>query len=109
MIEDLFSGGEEGAKRSLEEIKEKILHYEDAFYKIMTLSEDEVDYRIFRVMSKKLKEQLGEEANKIKERILEATYNYCTDTVNDVFKTYNNMQDKIMHDPINEKELVESK
>jgi len=42
-------------------------------------------------MSKKLKEQLGEEANKIKERILEATYNYCTDTVNDVFKTYNNM------------------
>ncbi len=78
-------------KRSLEEIKEKILHYEDAFYKIMTLSEDEVNFRIFRVMSKKLKEQLGEEANKIKERILEATYNYCTDTVNDVFKTYNNM------------------
>lgn len=56
MIEDLFSGGENGEKRSLEEIKEKILHYEDAFYKIMTLSEDEVNFRIFRVMSKKLKE-----------------------------------------------------
>ena len=69
MIEDLFSGGENGSKRSLDEIKEKILHYEDAFYKIMTLSEDEVNFRIFRVMSKKLKEQLGEEANKIKERI----------------------------------------
>jgi hypothetical protein len=39
-----------------EEIKDKIMHYEDAHYKIMTLSEDEVNFRIFRVMSKKIKE-----------------------------------------------------
>jgi hypothetical protein len=56
LIDDLFSGGEEGKKRTLEEIKDKILHYEDAHYKIMTLSEDEVNFRIFRVMSKKIKE-----------------------------------------------------
>ena len=30
---------------------------------------------------KKLKQQLGDEANKIKERILEETYNWCVQTV----------------------------
>jgi len=65
----------------------------------MTLSEDDVDFKIFRVMTKKLKAGLGDEANKIKEKILDETYKYCTDTVSDVYKTYVDMQNKIMHDP----------
>lgn len=75
----------------------------------MTLSEDEVDFRIFRVMAKKLKDELGDAAMKHKDRILDATYNHCTETVATVFKTYNEMQETIVHDPINEKELIASK
>ena len=75
----------------------------------MTLSEDEVDFRIFRVISKKLKEELGDQANKIKDRILEATYNYCTETVAEVNATYIDMEQKIKHIPENERELINTK
>lgn len=37
--------------------------------------------------------------------ILDATYKYCTDTVNSVFASYNDMKDKITHDPQDEKDL----
>lgn len=84
LIDDLFKGGEDGAKKPLEEIREKVLHYEKAYYEIMTLSEDEVNYKIFRVMAKKFKNELSEQASKIKEKILDATYKYCVDTVNEV-------------------------
>lgn len=50
----------------------------------MTLSEDEVNFRIFRVMAKKFKNDLSDQASKHKERILDATYKYCVDTVNEV-------------------------
>jgi len=91
LIDDLFKGGEEGQKKTLEEIEEQVLHFDRAHYEIMTLTEDEVDFRIFRVMTKKLKNELGEQANKIKDRILEATYNYCVETVTNVNNTYAEM------------------
>jgi hypothetical protein len=37
----------------------------------MTLSEDEVNFRIFRVIAKNLKNELGDKANQIKDKILE--------------------------------------
>lgn len=56
LIDDLFKGGEDGQKRSLEEIKEKIDYFEQAHYDIMTLSQDEVDFRVFQVVCKKMKQ-----------------------------------------------------
>jgi hypothetical protein len=109
LIDDLFKGGEKGVKVPLAEIKAQIEHYDKAYYEINTLSEDEVDFRIFRVMSKKLKTQLGDKALEWKNMILDATYNFCTESVANVFKIYNEMQEKILHDPINEKELIASK
>lgn len=109
LIDDLFKGGENGEKKPLEDIKEQITHYDDAYYNIMTLSEDEIDFRIFRVMAKKMKNDLGDQASKIKDRILDATYNYCTETVTEVFKTYNDMEQKITHEPADEKELIMTK
>lgn len=50
----------------------------------MTLSEDEVNFDILRVITKKLKNELADQAQKLKERILEATYQYCNDTVADI-------------------------
>ena len=75
----------------------------------MTLSEDEVNFRIFRVIAKNLKNELGDKANQIKDKILEQTYKYCTTTVDSVNQTYRDMQAKITHDPVDEKELVASK
>ena len=109
LVDDLFKGAEDGGKVPLEEIKAQIEHYDKAHYEIMTLSEDEVDFRIFRVMSKKLKSQLGDKAMEWKTMILDATYSFCTESVANVFKIYNEMQEKILHDPINEKELIASK
>jgi hypothetical protein len=72
LINDLFGDGTEAhPKKTLEEIKEQILHYEQAHYEIMTLSEDEVNFRIFRVIAKNLKNELGDKANQIKDKILE--------------------------------------
>lgn len=109
LVDDLFKGGEDGAKKSLEEIEEQVKHYEQAFYEIMTLSEDEVDFKIFRIMSKKMKSDLGEQATKIKDRILEATYQYCTETVAEVYKTYTEMEQSITHEPVDERELINTK
>jgi hypothetical protein len=112
-ISDLFKAVDEETnetyKKPLEDIKVQIEHYEQAHYEIMTLSEDEVDFRIFRVMAKEMKRDLGDQAMKHKERILDATYNYCTETVASVLKTYYEMKATIDHDPINEKELIASK
>ena len=94
LINDLFKGGEGGKKKPLADIRKEIQHYEKAHYEIMTLSEDDVDFKIFRVMTRTLKQGLGDAANKIKERILDETYKYCTDTVSEVYKTYVDMQNK---------------
>jgi hypothetical protein len=108
LVKDLFKGGEDGGKRSLEAIREKILHYEQAYYDIMTCSEDIVSFRVFGVVCKKLKQQLGDEANKTKERILEETYNWCVQTVERVTQDYENMQEAVEHDPQDEQDLVET-
>ena len=65
----------------------------------MTLSEDAVNFKIYRVNTKKMKDDLGDQANKIKEKILEATYNYCNESIANVNKVYMDMQDRISHDP----------
>ena len=75
----------------------------------MTLSEDEVNFNILRVITKKLKNELADQALKLKDRILEATYQYCNDTVADIQKSYKLMQTRISHDPQNERELIETK
>jgi hypothetical protein len=43
------------------------------------------------------------------DKIIEATYNYCVETVNQVNRTYNEMKTKINYEPTNEKELVETR
>jgi len=110
LIDELFKAGEnKDEKVPLETIREKVQHYDQAHYEIMTLAEDEVNFKIFRVVTKKLKQELGDQANKIKEKILEATYNYCRESVAEVQKTYNTMIHNILHEPQNERELIQTK
>lgn len=112
-INDLFKAVNEETnevyKKPMEDIKKEIEHFEQAHYEIMTLAEDEVDFRVFRAMTKKMKDELGEQAIKHRDRILDETYKYCTDTVSQVNQTYVEMLSSIKHEPINEKELIASK
>jgi len=74
----------------------------------MTLSQDEVDFRVFQVVCKKMKQELGDKANQIKDLILTETYKYCNKTVADCEATFTDMQKKIEHDPQSERELVDT-
>lgn len=95
----------EKLRERCERIRVKAAHYEQAYYDIMTCSEDEVDFKVFRVMAHKLKSVLGHAADKIKKAILDRTYKYCTDTVTSVAFKYKEMIDNINHEPADEKEL----
>ena len=57
LIKDLFKGPD--GKKPLEEIRDQAQHYHQAHYEIMTLREDVVNFKIYRVVTKKMKEELG--------------------------------------------------
>jgi dynein heavy chain len=102
LIKDLF--GE--SKAAIKDIRDQIKHYDDAYMAILNLSNDVVDYPMFRVMTAKMKEQLSHQANKIKETLLENVYTYCKKTVEKIFQAYEHMNKVIMTEPTNERELV---
>ena len=61
MVDSLFKKGEnKEEKATLAEIKEQATHFENAYMEIMTLAEDEVNFKLFRVITKKLKNELAE-------------------------------------------------
>jgi translation initiation factor 2 beta subunit (eIF-2beta)/eIF-5 len=105
LIDGLFLG----EKKSLEEIKEQIAHYDQAYKEIMTCSEDDINFNIFKVVTKKLKNELGDQAAKIRDKILEATYNWCNENTIEIRKTFTVMIQKIDHDPANERELIDTR
>jgi hypothetical protein len=106
LVDDLFKGGEDGAKKPLADIKEAILHYQQAHYEIMTLAENTVNLKIYRVNTQKMKKDLGDQALKIKNQILESAYAYCNESIGEINRVYMEMSEKISHDPLNEKELI---
>lgn len=90
----------------MKDLRERIQHYDTAFNKIQNLSNDIVDFPLFRVMAAKIKEQLSNQAAKIKDKLLENVYNYCKKTVEKIFQTYDQMNKTITTEPNNERELV---
>jgi hypothetical protein len=110
MVDNLFkTGPNKDEKVSLQEIKDQITHYDDAYYTIMTLSEDDVKMKLFQVATTKLKFELSDQANKCKDKILDATWNYCLSSTKDCQKQYQDLINSIMKDPVNEVEYVETK
>ena len=96
--------GEE--KASLGELRSRIEHYRKAHQEILNLSNDVVDYPLFRVMAQNMKQNLASQAEKIKKKLLEGVYKYCNKSVDHIYKTYEDMNKQIMQDPNNERELV---
>jgi len=94
-------------KKPIEEIREELEFYEKTYFDICNTSNDYVDFPIFKIEAKSLKEKLAEQAQKIKNSILEATHNYCIKTVSDVLDEYKFMKEKIGTDPKDEEILVE--
>lgn len=56
LIKELFKGGE---KAPLHKLREAVTHYDKAEYEILTLANDIVDFPLFRVMTKEMKDGLG--------------------------------------------------
>ena len=56
LIKDLFRGEE---KASLEELRQEITHYDKASNAILNLSNDVVDFPLFRVMAQNMKQNLS--------------------------------------------------
>jgi hypothetical protein len=106
LVKELFNGEE---KASIKELREKIMHYDNAYNEILNLSNDVMDFPLFRVMAGKMKEQLAQQALKIKEKLLESVYDWCKRSVDKIYNTYEEMNKAIMKEPTNERELVDTR
>ncbi len=104
LVKELF-GGEQ--KAPLKELRERIKHFDTAYTEILNLSNDVVDFPLFRVMAAKMKESLSHQALKIRNKLLENVYDYCKKTVEKIFQTYEKMETTIKTEPANERELVQ--
>jgi len=95
------------SKASTQKIMETIGHYEKAHEEILNLSNDVVDFPLFRVQAGELKKQLAKQAGKIRDKLLQSLKEWCKGTTDEIEDTYNKMSEKIMIDPKDERTLVE--
>ena len=56
-----------------------------------------------------MKTNLSKSAQKIKDKLLQAVYKYCNQTVIHIHESYENMNKLILTEPTNEKELVQTR
>ena len=97
----------EKGKAPYEEIHKMITEYHIAEYEILNISNDNIDFTMFRVLAQKIKSELYNQCHAIKTKLLEAVDQWCKDSVNHIQTTYSDMGEKIKNPPQNEKELVE--
>lgn len=86
-------------KAPLEELRERIKHFDQAHYDILNLSNDIIDFPLFRVMAQSMKSGLARQAEKIKEKLLEGVNKFCQESVKKISETYKEMSNLIMAEP----------
>jgi len=64
--------GEASEKAHIDKLREAIAHYDKAYYDILNLSNDVVDFPLVRVMAGALKKKLADKCFSIRESLLEA-------------------------------------
>lgn len=96
-------------KASIEVIHEEILKYHVAADEIQKISNNIMDYPMFRVQAQKIKEKLYNAAINIRKSLLDELSNWCNSTVLHIENTYEDMAVKISTVPMNERELVQLK
>ena len=94
-------------KVPIEEIRTALEYYEDTYANILNTSNDYIDFPIFKIEAKHLKENLSEQTDRIMQAILEATHKWCIKTVDEVLEEYNHMRETINTDPKDEAILVD--
>lgn len=82
-------------KATMEEIGQQIEKYHQAAEEIQNLTNNHIDTPMFRVNCLKMKEQLANQALKIRNRLIEQTFKWCADTVNHIDTTFRDMQKTI--------------
>jgi dynein heavy chain len=94
-------------KATFEEIQERLEYFHNAEFDILNLSNDTVDFPIFRVQAHDLKTKLAKIANDIKTSVLKRIDQWCVDSVHHMKVTYEDMQKRIGKTPDDEAQLVE--
>ena len=92
---------------SLDAIREQIERFYQAEVEILNVSNNQVEFPMFRVQADGLKKQLAEKAREIKRKLCERTYKWCMDSVRYISSTYSTMEKRIAKQPNDEAELVE--
>ena len=75
----------------------------------MNLSNDIVDFPLFRVIATGMKTGLSHQAFKIKDKLQKQVSEWCKNSVIRIFNTYEHMMVTIEKEPTNERELVETR
>jgi dynein heavy chain, axonemal len=98
---------ETGSKKAdIEVIRNEILKYHNAAEEIQRISNDFMNYPMFRVEAAKIKDKLFTSATNIRSQLLEELSAWCLNTVEHIENTYEEMAVRISTVPQNEKELV---
>jgi hypothetical protein len=72
----------------LDAIRAEIQRFFEAEEEILNISNNLNDFPMFRVKAEKLKRSLAGFARKLKKRICEKTYDWCTSSVEHINKTF---------------------
>ncbi len=101
--------GDYDNKATVEELREHIKKFDDAYYEILNLTSDTVDFPIFRLLAANAKEYLSHQAEKIRNALLDAVYLYCQKSVEKINESVKDMQKRIQMDVKDEMELVDTR
>lgn len=89
LLESLFNVPDQpNNKMPLETIKEEIHRFHEAEEEILNISNNLNDFPMFRVKAEKLKRSLAGYARKLKKRIIEKCYDWCTTSVTHINNTF---------------------
>ena len=71
----------------------------------MTLTANEINCGIYRVSTRKIKEELGGKAKALKDKLLDRTYEYCINKLREINSSYSELETMLCQVPANEREL----
>lgn len=109
LLESLFNvPGNLYDKAPIEDIREQIERFYNAEIEILNLSNNHMDYPMFRIKAEKLKTGLAAKAAKIKDKIWNRCNKWCTTSVMEIDATYTNMEKRIRSTPQDEQQLVDT-
>ena len=94
---------------SVEELRKKLEEFDRAGYEVQTLAIDEVQFSMFQVNTKIVKEYLTHRANKLKNCLLDMINKYCMRVIGEIHTAYSDLQTKVEDKPTSHEAYKELK